>query len=100
MLYCIYRLVYSPLLLSKKTTHERNLGCSWAYSNPGPKQVSPNPGTYSIPCKKIISDTRISSLISRFAVYPWFTHIAVNGTPVFEQMRFLKTQMGDFRGIS
>jgi hypothetical protein len=49
--------------------------------------------------RKNIGDTRISSLISRFAVYPWFTHIAVNGTPIFEQIRFPKTQMGEFGGI-
>uniref|UniRef100_A0A6C0CX19 Uncharacterized protein n=1 Tax=viral metagenome TaxID=1070528 RepID=A0A6C0CX19_9ZZZZ len=67
---------------------------------PRSKEANPNPATYSIPGRKIIGDTRISSLISRFAVYPWFTHIAVNGTPVFEQMRFPKIQMGEFGGVS
>jgi len=54
---------------------------------PGSKQVNPNPATYSIPGKKIIGDTRISSLISRFAVYSWLYHTVMIGSPIFEQMR-------------
>jgi hypothetical protein len=63
-----------------------------------PGQANPNPATYSIPGKKIIGDTLFSSLISRFAVYPWFTHIAVNGTPIFEQMRRPLNTNGRFQG--
>ena len=76
------------------------------YSNPTPKGERPCSDPVSTPLaprafqvRKIIGDTLFSSLISRFAVYPWFYHIAVNGTPVFEQMRFPKIEMGDFRGV-
>ena len=54
---------------------------------PGSKQVNPNPATYSIPGKENITHIHISSLISRFAVYPWLYHTVMIGTSIFEQTR-------------
>ena len=57
------------------------------------------PASTAFPVRKIIGDTLFSSLISRFAVYTRIHHRWRKGTPVFEQMRFPKIEMGDFRGV-
>ena len=65
-----------------------------------PCETNPNPGIYSIPGKE--NHRRYPFFLTHFSfrgIYPGSTIGGVNGTPVFEQIRFPKIEMGDFRGV-
>ena len=60
------------------------------------RTLTPPPRAF--PVRKIVGDTRISSLISRFAVYPWFTHRRRNWHPRFWTNAFSQNTNGRIRG--